>query len=572
MSFNLIRSIATLLIALVIAAPSQADDFSVVEATISEMQAAMEDGRVTSRDLVTQYLVRLGLYENVINASLAVNDQALAVADALDAERAAGKVRGPLHGIPIAIKDNIHTTDMPTTAGTLALDGFVPPYDATLVANLREAGAVILAKTVLTEMANWMVLGMPANYSAHGGFAFNPYDPRRDLRPGLNDGRGVLTTSSSSSGGGTAANLWAANVGTETVTSVVGPASAAMLAAVKPTIGRVSRWGIIPVSYDQDSAGAMTRSVVDAAIMLGAMEGADPNDSMTSRCTPPPNKDYTQYLDKDALRGARIGVPRAWFIEPHTMPKRDGSTGKPSGGIPEDQKAMMEEAIAILRAAGATVVDPAEIPSAIASKWEDNGLVRGSCSARPSFKGDDEECSVALKYSFKRDFNGWLATLGDSAPVDSLTALRQWNIDNAARGTLRYAQHTMDISDEMDPTLPEDQKRYADDRAKDILLAGERGADAVLAQYNLDALLFAGSRGNSFLAKAGYPSVIVPFGMVANDSGDPTAHPPGFVPKPAPLGVTFAGTECSEPRLLALAYAFEQITKRRVPPEGFDAP
>lgn len=556
-------------LSLLAAGPSQADDFSVVEATIPEMQVAMEEGRVTSRDLVTQYLVRLGLYENVINASLAVNDQALAIADALDAERAAGNVRGPLHGIPIAIKDNIHTTDMPTTAGTLALDGFVPPYDATLVANLRAAGAVILAKTVLTEMANWMVLGMPANYSAHGGFAFNPYDPRRDLRPGLNDGRGVLTTSSSSSGGGTAANLWAANVGTETVTSVVGPASAAMLAAVKPTIGRISRWGIIPVSYDQDSAGPMTRSVVDAAIMLGAMEGVDPNDSMTTRCTPPPNKDYTQYLDKNALKGARIGVPRAWFIEPHVLPQRDGSTGKPSGGIPEDQRAMVDDAIAILRAAGATVVDPADIPSAIADTWEDNGLVRGSCSAGPSFKGDDEGCSVVLKYSFKRDFNGWLKTLGDSAPVGSLTELRQWNIDNAARGTLRYAQHTMDISDEMDPTLPEDQQRYAADRAQDILLAGERGADAVLQEYDLDALLFAGSRGNSFLAKAGYPSVIVPFGMVANDSGDPTAHPPGFVPKPAPLGVTFAGTECTEPRLLALAYAFEQLTIRRVPPEGF---
>lgn len=569
MSLQLIRWLAVLSVGLLAAFPTKAQDFSVVEATIPQMQAAMEEGRVTSRDLVTQYLVRLGLYENEINASLAVNDQALAIADALDAERAAGNVRGPLHGIPIAIKDNIHTTDMPTTAGTLVFDGYVPPYDATLVANLREAGAVILAKTVLTEMANWMVLGMPANYSALGGFAFNPYDPRRDPRPGLNDGRGVLSTSSSSSGGGTAANLWAANVGTETVTSVIGPASAAMLAAVKPTIGRISRWGVIPVSYDQDSAGAMTRSVVDAAIMLGAMEGMDPNDPITNRCAPPPNGDYTQYLDKDSLKGARIGIPRAWFIEPHALPLREGGMGKPSGGIPEDQKAMIAEAVAVLRAAGATVVDPADVPSAIAENWQDNVLVRGSCSAGPSFKGEDEGCSVALKYSFKRDFNGWLATLGDTARVNSLTDLRQWNIDNAARGTLRYAQHTMDISDEMDPTLPADQQRYAADRAKDILLAGERGADAVLEEYNLDALLFAGSRGASFLAKAGYPSVTVPFGMVANTQGDPGAFPPGFIPKPAPLGVTFSGTECSEPRLLALAYAFEQLTMRRVPPEGF---
>ena len=214
---SLFRIIAVLS-AFAMTAPGAAQEFSVVEATIPEMQAAMEDGRVTSRDLVTQYLVRLGLYENVINAAISINDQALTVAHERDVERADGIVRGSLHGIPIAIKDNIHTTDMPTTAGTLALDGYVPPYEATLLTKLREAGAVILAKTVLTEMANWMVLGMPNNYSAVAGFAFNPYDPRRDLRPGRNDGRGVLPTGSSSSGGGTAANLWAANVGTETVT------------------------------------------------------------------------------------------------------------------------------------------------------------------------------------------------------------------------------------------------------------------------------------------------------------------------------------------------------------------
>ncbi len=546
------------------ATPGHAAEFSVVEATIPDMQAAMEDGRVTSRDLVTQYLLRLGLYENTINAAISVNDKALDVADERDRERSDGNVRGPLHGIPIAIKDNIHTTDMPTTAGTLALDGYSPLYEATLVTNLRDAGAVIIAKTVLTEMANWMVLGMPNNYSAVAGFAFNPYDPRRDLRPGRNDGRGVLPTGSSSSGGGTAANLWAANVGTETVNSVIGPSSAAMLAAVKPTIGRISRWGIIPVTYDQDSAGPMTRTVTDAAILLGAMEGYDPNDpTMTRRCRPPSGNDYTPYLDSDALRGARIGVPGAWFVEPHTLPRAD----KPSGGVPDDQKAMMEEVIAILRNAGATIVDPAEVPSVIAEEWEDNGIVRGSCSAGPSFKDDDEHCSVVLKYGFKRDVNGWFASLGGTAQVKTLTELRQWNIDNAARGTLKYAQHTLDISDEMDLFSPEDLRRYESDRARDQLLAGERGIDAVLEQYELDALLFAGSRASGFLAKAGYPTVIVPFGMVANTAGDPDAYPAGFVPKPAPLGVAFAGTECSEPRLLALAYAFEQITKRRVPPD-----
>ena len=541
--------------------PVAADGFSVVEATIPEMQAALREGRVTSRELVSQYLARIGLYENEINAAISVNAEAFAEADRLDRERAAGKVRGPLHGIPIAIKDNIHTTDLPTTAGTLAFDGFIPPYDATLTKNLRDGGAIVIAKTVLTEMANWMVLGMPNNYSAVGGYAFNPYDPRRDPRPGKNDGRGVLATGSSSSGAGTAANLWAANVGTETTVSIIGPASAAMLAAIKPTVGRVSRHGIIPVTFDQDTAGPMTRTVTDAAVMLGVMEGRvpDPNDPATQTCEPPPNNDYTPYLNKDGLKGARIGVPRAWFIEPHTLPRAD----EPTGGIPEDQQAMMQEAIAVLRAAGATVIDPADVPSAVAPRWEDNVLVRGSCSRRPSFKGDDEHCSVVLKYGFKRDFTAWLASLGNTAPVESLTALREWNVANAAAGTLKYAQHSMDISDEQDLNSAEDRARYQTDRAADVRLSGVEGADAVIRRHNLDALLFAGGRGSSFLAKAGYPSVTVPFGMVANGDG----FPAGFTPKPAPLGVTFGGTACSEPRLLELAYAFEQATQRRRPPD-----
>ena len=551
---------AALLVLMTLGAPAPAD-FSVVEATIPQMQAALEAGEVTSRDLVTQYLVRIATYENTLNAAITVNPGALDIADALDAERAAGEVRGPLHGIPVAIKDNIHTTDMPTTAGTLALDGFVPPYEATLVRNLREAGAIILAKTVLTEMANWMVLGMPNNYSALGGYAFNPYDPRRDPRPGRNDGRGVLPTGSSSSGAGTAANLWAANIGTETTVSIIGPASAAMLAAIKPTVGRISRWGVIPVTYDQDTAGPMTRTVADAAVLLGVLEGSkpDPNDPATGVCAPPADNDYTAYLNADGLKGARIGVPRAWFIDAHTLPRGDN----PSGGIPDDQKAMMAEAIAALRAAGATVVDPADIPSAVAEQWENNVLVRGSCSRRPSFKGDDGHCSVVLKYGFKRDFTAWLRSLGDAAPVESLTALRQWNLDHASLGTLRYAQHSLDISDEQDPTLAADRQRYEVDRAADVRLAGPEGADAVLQRHNLDALLFAGLRGSSFLAKAGYPSVTVPFGLVANGDG----YPEGFTPQPAPLGVTFSGPACSEPRLIELAYAFEQATRRRRPPQ-----
>ncbi len=194
-----------------------------MEAGIPELQAALRDGRTTSRQIVTQYLIRMAIYENALNATLAVNPDALTAADVLDRERVAGRLRGPLHGISVAMKDNIQTTNMPTTAGTLRFTGWTPPYEATVTRQMREAGAIIIAKTVLTEMANWMVINMPNNYSSVGGYAFNPYDPRRDPRPGFDDGRGVLVTGSSSSGSGTAMSLWAANSGTETTVSIIGP-------------------------------------------------------------------------------------------------------------------------------------------------------------------------------------------------------------------------------------------------------------------------------------------------------------------------------------------------------------
>ncbi len=378
----------------------------------------------------------------------------------------------------------------------------------------------------------------------------------------MNDGRGVLPTGSSSSGAGTATSLWAANVGTETTVSIIGPASAAMLAAVKPTLGRISRWGVIPVTYDQDTAGPMTRTVTDAAILLGVLEGTapDPNDPATGRCTPPPGNDYTPFLNTEGLKGARIGVPRAWFIDPHTLPGGEA----PSGGLPDDQQAMMDEVVAILRAEGATIVDPADIPSTLAKTREDNLLFTRSCVIRgPGVRGDDSLCSVVLEYGFKRDFTNWVASLDATAPVQSLTELREWNVANSTLGTIKYGQLTLDLSDQQDLTVEEDRLRYEADRALDLRLAGAEGVDAVMNRHDLDALIFAGSRGSSFLAKASYPSVTVPFGLVANGSG----FPEGFTPKPAPLGITFSGTACSEPRLLELAFAFEQITKRRRPPE-----
>src|ERR671936_689776 len=254
------------------AATPQRTPFNVVEASIPEMQKALREGRTTSHELVQQSLNRIATYEDKLHAAITVNPNALKEADERDRERAAGRVRGPLHGIPVALKDNIHTTDMPTTGGALAFAGYVPPYEATLTKNLRDAGAIIVAKTGLTELANWVASNMPGNYNALKGYGMNPYDPRRDPRDATFDGRPAMGTGGSSSGIGTAANFWAANVGTETSGSILSPSNQNMLAPVKPTVGRVSRYGVIPIPADQDTPGPMARTVADAAIMLGALE------------------------------------------------------------------------------------------------------------------------------------------------------------------------------------------------------------------------------------------------------------------------------------------------------------
>lgn len=316
---------------------AETEPFSVVEASIPEMQSAMAEGRVTSRDLVEQYLYRIAYYEERVNATMHVNRRALDEAYRLDAERRAGRVRGPLHGIPVALKDIINTQDMPTTGGALAFQGYTPPYDATLVTRLREAGAVIIAKTVNTELANWVASGMPTNYSAVGGHGLNPYDSRRDPREGTSDGRAVMFVGGSSSGIGTTANFWAANVGTETSGSILSPTNANMLAGIKPTVGRISRYGIMPITADQDTAGPMAKTVADAAILLGVMESVDPNDPATGICEPPAGGDYTAHLDAGALAGARIGIPRAFFYEPVTVP---GGDGDPVGGLDAAQAAL----------------------------------------------------------------------------------------------------------------------------------------------------------------------------------------------------------------------------------------
>jgi amidase len=459
--------------------------------------------------------------------------------DARDRERAAGKVRGPLHGIPIAVKDNIHTTDMPTTGGALAFNGFVPPYEATLTKNLRDAGAILIAKTNMTELANWMASGMPGNYNALAGYGFNPYDARPDPRPGTSDGRPALNAGGSSSGAGTAANFWAANVGTETSGSILTPANQSMLVGIKPTVGRVSRYGIIPLTADQDTAGPMARTVADAAILLGALEGAtpDPRDAAATRCPRVPDGDYTRFLERQGFSGARIGVPRTSFVDE----VRHGD--------------VLQEALALLRRHGAVIVDPADLAR------QPPPVCRDAEGAR----GRDKGCSTVFKYGMKRDFNAWLASLGPSSPVRTLTELREWNLAHRAEGALKYGQVQLDISDEVD--LARDRARYVADREADLRAAGAEGIDAVMRRHTLDALLFPGSTGAAVAAKAGYPTVIVPFGLVPNAPQPP--FPAGFDARPSPLGISFSGGACSEPRLIAMAYAFEQASKRRVAPAGF---
>jgi amidase len=540
--------IAVLLGALLSSCTSSQESFDVVEATIPEMQRAMEEGRVTSRALVEAHLLRIALYEERVNAVISINANALEEADRLDQERAEGRVRGPLHGIPVALKDNVHTTHIPTSGGALAFEGFVPPYEATMVTNLREAGAIILAKTVMTELANFMANGMPGNYSAVGDFGLNPYDPRRDPREGRNDGRPVMGTGGSSSGIGTAMSFWAVNVGTETSGSILSPANANMLAGIKPTVGRVSRYGVIPITADQDIAGPMARTVTDAAIFFGALEGADPdpNDAATLTCEPPPNGDYTAFLLADGLQGARIGIPRASYYDSIQVPETDRFQNR----LTDEGRALMAEAIEILTAQGATIVDPADIPSVIDPDLDHNLLVSGRSSV--------------LTYGMKRDFNAWLASLGPSAPVKTLTELRAWNVAHEQAGSMKYAQANLDRSDEID--LEGDRATYEADRARDLYLNGEHGIDEVMNDLDLDALLFPGSSGAGIAARPGYPTVIVPFGFLANTNGPPM--PDGFDAKPRPNGVSFTGMACSEPRLLELAYAFEQATMRRVAPPG----
>jgi amidase len=545
---------AVLVVATTRPAPSQAFDtprtFRLVEATIPELAAALETHQINSKQLVKLYIDRIAAYEGTLNAMIRLNPDAIAIAHERDVERAHGYIRGPLHGIPIVLKDNVHTLDIITTGGALAFANLHVPYESTLSQKLRDGGAIVLGKTVLTELANWVAEGMPGNYSAVGGYGMNPFDPRPDPRPGLdalgrpfNDGRPVMATGGSSSGIATSANFAAGNVGTETSGSILSPSNQTMLAGIKPTVGLISRYGVIPIVADQDTAGPMARDVASAAIMLGVLQGYDPNDPATVACLTPGNclDDYTPYLQANGLAGARIGVPQIGYYN----------------NLNAAQKAVVDAAIAVVQAQGGTVV-MTDIPSRADSTLGDWGICAGAADSKAN---DDTNCSVVLKYGFKRDFNRWLDSLGPASDIDTLTELIAFNLANAGNNAIKYGQTRFDISEEMD--LVADAARYAADRAKDIFLTATHGIDEVMAAQDLDALLFGGASSADLAARPGYPTVIVPFGFVPNALAD---IPAGFNPLPQPYGISFTGSAFDEPTLIKLAYAFEQATRQRVSP------
>ena len=492
---------------------------SLVEATVDDLLKAIQTGLVTIEQLTEMYLARIAAYDDAgpgVNAFLHVNANAAEQAAELDAARHPGIARSPLYGIPILLKDNIDTADMPTTAGSVALNGSIPPDDAFITQKLRAAGAVIIGKATLTEFANFIALNMPTGYSSLGNFGFNPYEP---VPLPAGDGRPVLQTGGSSSGSGIGvnANLAALAIGTETSGSILSPASANGVVGIKPTVGLVSRDGIIPITADQDTAGPITRTVRDAAILLGVIAGHDPNDAATDACLEPGNcfSNYTQFLDKKALRGARIAVPP----------------------FPGNRADIMNNAIAVLESLGAEVVlIPGLAPQL------------GICVAYPYPAG----CSTVLLYGQKRDLNAYLANTPGS-PMANIAQIVAFNATFVP--PMKYGQAIFEAA-AMQNTSPgsADTARYLADRAED--LARSRGAlDAVYAEF--DAIL---ASANSFAgtpAKAGYPSITVPG---------------GFVPPTAPMlnafpsGVTFSGPAFSEPKLIGYAYAFEQATKYRVPP------
>ncbi|MCR2806564.1 amidase family protein [Paenibacillus soyae] len=485
----------------------------IAEADIHTLQSAMEAGLVSSEELVQAYMERIERWNPRINAILELNPDAENIARELDAERLGRGSRGPLHGIPILLKDNIDTHDrMHTSAGSVALAHSIAPEDSFVAKKLREAGAVLLGKTNMTEWSNFMSWNMPAGYSSRGGQVFNPYGP----------GEVFVNGSSSGSAAAAAASLAAAAIGTETAGSIVGPASQHALVGIKPTVGLVSRSGVIPISSNQDTAGPLARTVADAAILLGALTGVDERDSRTRESSGLFHRDYTPFLDETFLPGARIGIPRAFYEH-----------------LDEERLAIMEGAIAALRNEGATIVDDLPLPVST-DNW--NGNIVG--------------------YEFKRGIDRYLSLLGPSASVHSLEELIAFN-EAHAEHALRYGQNVLTDSQAVDMTEEEYEREQAAYKEK----ARREGIDYLIRHYRLDALLLPGDADGKYMAaRMGYPLICVPAGYsergIIDSDGDPTK---------GPFGVIFSGGAYSEPTLIKLAYGFEQATRHRVPPPAIDS-
>jgi amidase len=488
--------------------------FELDELTIADLQAGMRSGKFTSRSLVESYLQRIAAIDGqgpAINSVIELNPEAGSIADLLDAERESKGPRGPLHGIPVLIKDNIGTADvMMTTAGSLALIDFSPAKDSAVARRLRTAGAVILGKTNLSEWANFRSSHSSSGWSGRGGQTRNPY--ALDRNP---------CGSSSGSGAAVSANLCSAAVGTETDGSIVCPSSANGVVGIKPTVGLVSRAGIIPIAHSQDTAGPICRTVADAALLLGALA------SVESTTLARPSKlpsDYTQFLDRAGLRGARLGVVRKSYDFTESVADVFGS------------------ALYAVKQEGAVLIDPVEIPSL--------------------GKFDDSELEVLL-YEFKADLNAYLAP-EPHAPVHSLQDVIAFNQAQRERELQYFGQDLFLRAQKKGPLT---EQAYLNALAKNHRLTRTEGIDAVMGKYRLDALvaMTAGppwltdlvdgdhdTGGSSSLAAvAGYPNINVPAGFFFG----------------LPVGISFFGRAWSEPKLLQIAYAFEQATRHRKPPQ-----
>jgi amidase len=503
-------------------APAPSPDikpFELDEITIDALQSAMQSGKYTSRRITELYLQRIDDIDKhgpVLNSVIEVNSDALSIADALDKERRAKGPRGPLHGIPVLIKDNLDTADkMLTTAGSLALVGCPkPPKDSFVAMKLRQAGAVILGKTNLSEWANIRSSHSTSGWSGRGGLTHNPY--ALDRNP---------CGSSSGTGAGISANLAVGGIGTETDGSIVCPSSSNGLAGIKPTVGLTSRAGIIPISHSQDGAGPMCRTLRDAAIMLGAITGVDPDDSYTAASQGKSYTDYTRFLDPHGLKGARIGVARKYY------------------GFSDAVDSLMAEALSIMKREGAELIDPADIES--------------------FGKFDDSE-SLVLDYELKADIAQYLARLGPSSPMKTLLDLIDFNEHNSQREMLYFGQ---DIFVRAQTRGPLTDRAYIEALEKNHRLARTEGIDKLMDEHKLDAIVaptggpawttdlingdhFAGGSSNA-AAVAGYPNINITAGHLFG----------------LPVGISFFGRAWSEPTLIKIAYAFEQATQARKPPK-----